>query len=227
MLLKIIHSVFTVVIFTYKCVFGFSILVSLGSQQCSLVWYALKHGVSHNPMLHSRYLYFVLLSLCLAEHTWHQILLHCMSHCLLCLESSLVSWLVDGACLLCLSVWGQGTLLVSCIRSLANVSLNFWSYNFEPQEARMIKLLRMVRSRRWKNSFIVHCQFHLLKECLSYSQIRPYILCVYYSLVLWPVSQLFHAHHRNYLPMVENACSSVCWYFICPSLLLLSRYLSP
>ena len=183
MLLQNISSVVTMIIFTYNCVFCFSILVSPGSQQCSLVRYALKHGVSHNPMLHSRHSYFVLLSLCLAEHTWYQILLHCISHCLLCRQSSLFSWLVDGACLLCLSVWGQGTLLVSCIRSLTNVCLNCWSDNFEPQEARMIKLLRMVRSRRWKNSFIVHCQIHLLKD-LSICRVVRFVHTSYVSIIV-------------------------------------------
>ena len=39
MLLKNISIVTIVVTFTYRCVFGFSILVSVGSQKCSLVWY--------------------------------------------------------------------------------------------------------------------------------------------------------------------------------------------
>jgi len=63
----------------------------------------LKHGVAHNRMLHSRHLY-VLVSLFLAEYKWHRILLHCMSQCLLCLESSLCIWLVDGTCLFHLAV---------------------------------------------------------------------------------------------------------------------------
>ena len=55
-------------------------------------------------MLHPRHLKFVLVSLFLGEHTWHQILFNCISQCLLWLVSSLFSWLVDGTCLPCLAV---------------------------------------------------------------------------------------------------------------------------
>jgi len=37
MLMKNISSVITMVLVTYNCVFHFSILVSVGSQKCSLV----------------------------------------------------------------------------------------------------------------------------------------------------------------------------------------------
>jgi hypothetical protein len=57
-------------------VFHLSILVSVGPQNCSLVWYTSKHGVSHKPVLHSWHLNFVLFSLFLVEHTRHRILLH-------------------------------------------------------------------------------------------------------------------------------------------------------
>ena len=69
MLLKNISSLILVIIFTYNCMFCFSILVSVGSQKCSLVWCTSKRGVACNPMLHSRHLYFVLVSLFLVEHT--------------------------------------------------------------------------------------------------------------------------------------------------------------
>jgi hypothetical protein len=58
------------------------------------------------------------------------------------------SWLIDVTCLPCLVVWGHGTPATSCIMSLTNVSLKSWSNDFEPQEVRMIKLLRMVNSRK-------------------------------------------------------------------------------
>jgi uncharacterized membrane protein YbhN (UPF0104 family) len=78
------------------------------------------NGVVHNPILHSGHLNLVLLSLFLAEHTGHQIFLRYRSQCLLCLVSSLFSWFVDGACLLCLTVKmpsGEGSLLfwVGCV----------------------------------------------------------------------------------------------------------------
>ena len=171
MLMKNFSSVITMVIFTYNCVFHSSILVSVGCQKCSLVWHTSKHRVAHNP-----YVSFLTLVFCscffVFGSTWHRILLHCMSQYLLCLESSLCIWIVEGACLLCLVVWGRGTLPVPYTRTLTNVSLNCWCDNFEPREVRMIKLLRMVRSRRWKNGFFVHFQVHLLIELRCYHVVR-------------------------------------------------------
>jgi hypothetical protein len=40
------------------------------------------------PYVAYEHLNFVLICLFLAAYTWHQILLHCISQCLLCLESS-------------------------------------------------------------------------------------------------------------------------------------------
>ena len=65
--------------------FRFSILVSVAPQKCSFVWYISKHGVAHNPILHSPHLTFVLFSLFLAEHARRRILLHCISQCLISL----------------------------------------------------------------------------------------------------------------------------------------------
>jgi len=48
--------------------------------------------------------------------------------------------------------------------TFTNVSLNYGCDNFEPQKVRIIKLLTMVRSIRWKNSFFVHFQVHPLME---------------------------------------------------------------
>ena len=87
------------VVFTDIRVFCFSILVSVDPQKCSLVWYTLKYWVAWNLILHSQHLNFIPVSLFLVENTWHPILLHCISQCLLCLVSSLLSKIVDGACL--------------------------------------------------------------------------------------------------------------------------------
>jgi hypothetical protein len=46
----------------------------------------------------------------------------------------------------------------------SSVSVKCRCVNFEPQEARIIKLLRMVRSRRWKNDFFVHFHVCLLTQ---------------------------------------------------------------
>ena len=78
----------TVVIFADNCVFCFHFLMSVGSPTYRLAWYTLTHGVTHNPILHSWHLHFVLFSLFLVQHTQHWILLPCTSQCLLCLESS-------------------------------------------------------------------------------------------------------------------------------------------
>jgi len=113
-LLRIISSIITVVVFSDICVFYFSILMSVDPQKYSLLWYTSIHGVACNPILHSQHLNLVLLSFFVAEHTGHQIFLRCRSQCLLFLVSSLSSWLMDGACLLCLAVKmpnGEGSLL--------------------------------------------------------------------------------------------------------------------
>jgi hypothetical protein len=99
-----ISSVIIMVIFSGVCVFGSSILVPVDPQKCSLVWYTSKHGVAHNPMWHCRHLNFFLVSLFSAEHTRHRILVHCVSHRLLCLVSCLFRWLVD---------WGLSSLSCS------------------------------------------------------------------------------------------------------------------
>ena len=62
--------------------FRLSTLVSVGPQTCSLVWYASKRGVAHSPMLRSRHLNFVLVSLFLAEHTRQRAVVHCISQLL-------------------------------------------------------------------------------------------------------------------------------------------------
>jgi hypothetical protein len=152
----------TMGMFAWVRVLHFSSLLSFGAQKCSLVWYTSKQGLAHSPTLHAGHLNFVVVSLCFPQHTWYQILLHSKGQCLLCLVSNLFSWLADGACHSCLVVWGWGTLPTSCIRSLTNVSLNCWYDNFEPQEARIIKLLTTVRSRGWKNILLVHFQVCLL-----------------------------------------------------------------
>jgi len=86
------------------------------------------------------------------------ILLHCVGQCLLCLWTCIFifRWLVDEACLPCLVVWGWDPLPTSCIRSLTTVCLNCCCDNFEQHEVRMIKLLRIVSHRKWKNRFFIN-----------------------------------------------------------------------
>ena len=58
-------------------------VVSVGPQKCCMLWYTSKDGVTHNPMLHSRHLIFVLVSLFLMEHAWVWILFPSKGQCLL------------------------------------------------------------------------------------------------------------------------------------------------
>jgi hypothetical protein len=78
----------------------------------------MQFSVIYLEMRHSTQPYVAfstLVSLFLMEHTQHRILLHCISQSLLCLVSSLGSWLVDGAHLPCLAVKmlsKEGSILV-------------------------------------------------------------------------------------------------------------------
>ena len=99
-------------------------------------WVALKpmkQWVALKPISHIQHLNFVLVCLCLAEHTWQRILLHCIRQCLLGHVSSLSSWLVDRACLLCSAVntlSEEGCLLMSgssvCYNPLGP-PINLWT----------------------------------------------------------------------------------------------------
>ena len=166
--------------------------------------------------------WFLFSYLSLAEHTLHQILLHCISQCLLCLVSSLFSWLVVAACLLSLAVWSWFTLPASCKRPLTNVNLNCQWDNVEPQEARVIKQLTMVTSRRGRAPLSIS-KFVCYRVRVCHVVRFVHISQVSVSLVLWPISQPFYAHHTNYPPLLENACSSVCLNFVCHSILWLSH----
>jgi len=76
----------------------------------------MKHWVALRPISHIQHLNFILVCLCLAEHIWQRILLHCIRQCLLSHVSSLLSWPVDRACLLCSAVntlSEEGCLLMS------------------------------------------------------------------------------------------------------------------
>jgi hypothetical protein len=84
---KISVHLFNGSIYWHLCVLLFHISVSWSSE--------MQFGVIHlkirsvtQPYVASQHLNFVLVSLFLAAHTWQQILLHCISQCLLCLESS-------------------------------------------------------------------------------------------------------------------------------------------
>jgi hypothetical protein len=73
----------------------------------------------------------------------------------------------------CADGWGLSSLY--CGLSLRHIphllyyvpyhqSLKNWCDDSEPQEERMITLLRTVNSRRWKNSSSVHFECHLVMD---------------------------------------------------------------
>ena len=104
-------------IYLHACVCSaFLVYFHFFFSKCSLVWYALKHGVAHNPMSHYGHLNFILVALFIAEHTQHPFLP-------LCLVLSLFIWLIDGTCLLCFVVWVQGTHPPSLILDLSPLSV--------------------------------------------------------------------------------------------------------
>jgi len=162
-LLKNISSVTLLVMLTSICVLHFSTLVSNSLQKCGLVWYGSKHGLSHSPTLHSQHFNFILISLFLTEHTHtlNSLTLHTLVLRLL----SGPFWLDHGwARLPCLVVWSWGTLPTSCIRFFTiPAPVSVWIVSviiFNNNEVRMIN----AKSRRWKNTLIVHFQVHLLME---------------------------------------------------------------
>ena len=126
------------VIFTDICVFHFSIFVSWSSE--------MQFGVIYLNTLSSKQTYFAFSTFefhsclfCFRQHTWHCILLHCISQCLLGLMSSLFSWLTDGACLPCSAVH---TLSVDrCILMLGSyVCFNPVGHPCKPEDYRYSRL---------------------------------------------------------------------------------------
>jgi hypothetical protein len=144
------------IIYLHVCVLNFSSLFSFFPQKMQFGVIFLEVWGSTQPYV--AFWTFKFNSCCFVYSRTHPAPSSLLStgQCLLCLVSSLFIWLMDGTCLLCLVVWVQGTHPISYSRSLIIVSLNGWSDNFEPQEARMKKLLRMVNSRRRKNGLFVY-----------------------------------------------------------------------
>lgn len=113
------------------------------------------------------------------------------------------------------SVWG--TVCASCTGYLT-VSLNSFCDISEPLRWQMLRLPRMVNSRRWKKQLI--CPFPVLsangvKVCHATRFVNLPHMATTVSL-LRPVSEI-HSHHRKYSLLVEKASLSVCSHFFCPS----------
>ena len=103
--------------------------------------------------------------------------------CYVLYEVFLASWLVR---LVFLIVWFEveGKLFVSSIFSINNVCCDSWCDNFEKQEVRMVRLLRMVRPRSWKDSFFVHIQSHLLMNKTMWVLLKSVCVCVWIQNIL-------------------------------------------
>jgi hypothetical protein len=112
MLLKNISSIITMVISTNIFKFHFSILVSVILRNAD--WCDIPQNKEQHTTLCCILNTWISFFLCFGIHTWHRILLHCISQCLLSQVSSLFRWLVDGARLPCLAVkhTKRGTVLI-------------------------------------------------------------------------------------------------------------------
>lgn len=157
------------VIFSYACVLRSSSLVSVGPQKCCLAWHTSKNETGHNFMLYSGHFSFV----CSRTRS-EPGSVPFQGRCSLCLVWSLFSLPTAGACLSCDL---RSMHPPSCIRPLS--SLNSRCDNFEPQETRMIQLLRMINSRRCKNIFFLHFQDRRMRYWfVMWSAMSTYPLCL-------------------------------------------------
>ena len=177
MLLEHMSSVITKIIFIDNCVFCFSILVTVGSQNCSFGWYTSKYEIAHNPMLYYWHLYFLLVPPFLAEYTWHKLSLHCINQCLLYLESRFLvgSWM---GLVLFVSQYEVKATFLNCV--LGHLSMSVW----------IVSVIISTR-RGKKDKFVENGKFQKMEEwilCPSSGvsanrirsgQIQPHIPWVY------------------------------------------------
>ena len=128
--------------------------------------------------------------------------------CVRSLPASCVRYL-PASCVRSLPASCVRSLPASCVRSLTNTSLKYCSDNCEAQ-----------MSRRWQNSFIVHCQV-----CATvYGAVRSvHITLVSFSLDCgWLIA--FPCSSQNYPVLEADACSSA---FVCLCVLWLWSHPSP
>ena len=188
--------------------------MSVGLQKCCIMWYTSKDRVSHNPMLHSRHLIFVLVALFLMEHTWVLILFPSKSQCLM----GFALRLMHEACLPFLVVWVLGTVLISCIRSLTNVNVIIL-YHLRQFPSLVSK---WTKSLSCSHIFpLTPCVSHAeagIRACLCSSQKLPsaHGACFFFSMLtfwlffstpwLWIYSSPLFLHHPALLPFhVQNS----------------------
>ena len=150
-LLKSISAVITMAICMYMCLSAplFQVSVSWSSEMPYSVtpW---KHGVAHNPMLHSRFLC-VCVCVCACMHARACVCPFQRPVFVSNLFSSSCPWSEFEACSPCFVLDLSPTLV-----------LNSQCDNFEDWVVRMITFLKMINFGRWKNIFFAHFECHLL-----------------------------------------------------------------
>jgi len=177
-----------------------------------MVWYTLKKEWTHNSTLHLEHLYLILQYLFLAEHMWYHMQYSFCGQCSLYCTSR---QLIEGAGLSHGVVWYRSIFPLPCIMPLFNVILKSQRDNFLPEEFKYHQVQEVEKQflcppLGLSANGITHC--HVVTAVCT-----PH---VYYSFALLKASEHFHAHHRNYLLLEDNAYSSTCLCPFCPSILI-------
>ena len=124
----------------------------------TLVWYSSKQGTTHRPTLHLEHLYTMPFIWPREEHRRQQSCVDDFAgQCLLWRLSSRKTFFVPELDLPTNLGMGQSWhFAASSIKFLTRRSLKSrWAY-LAPHEDNSIQLLSTVRSRKWKNNFVVH-----------------------------------------------------------------------
>ena len=130
----------------------------------TLVWYSLKQGTTHRPTSHLVHLYVVPFLWPREEQRRQQSLVDDFAgQCLLWqLSSRKTSFAPELG--LPTSLGRSWLFPASSIKFLTRKSLKSWWVYVAPHEDNGIQLLSTVRSRKWKNNFMVHLQVCRLIE---------------------------------------------------------------
>lgn len=162
-----------------------------------------QHHTAFSP-LEFRFCFFVV-----TEHQWHQIQFPSKGQFVLNYAVSFFC-LADGCGLSShYVVWVWKSLPPSCIRSMTKACLNSQGDNFKHTEVRMTNLFKILRFRRWIDSFFVHLEVCLIMDWLLVMMSHLFTSpCVCYILVLQLVSAYCHSHHRNYPLLLDSSQSS-------------------
>jgi len=116
----------------------------------------------------------------------------------------------------------------SCIRFLTNVSLNCWYDNVEPQQARIMRMLRPVRTRGWKNSLLVHFQVCLIMvlEFVMRLDLSTHQMCLLQDCSMINFTTFTWSSQK--LPSAGGECMSILMFIFCSSFhTIAGKYPSP